>query len=58
MEDAEAAYGMSKSATKISGVCGRLMCCIRYEEGEASPGSKSGSQLPKKILNKTSGEKK
>lgn len=32
IEDAEAAYGMSKSANKISGVCGRLMCCIRFEE--------------------------
>lgn len=32
MEDAEGAYGMSKSANKISGVCGRLMCCIRFEE--------------------------
>ncbi len=33
MEDAEEAYGMPKSAAKISGVCGRLMCCIKFEEG-------------------------
>lgn len=34
MDDAEKSYGMSKSAAKISGVCGRLMCCIRFEESE------------------------
>lgn len=33
MEDAEDAYGMPKSAAKISGLCGRLMCCIKFEEG-------------------------
>jgi cell fate regulator YaaT (PSP1 superfamily) len=33
MDDAEQVYGMTKSANKISGVCGRLMCCIRFEEG-------------------------
>lgn len=35
MEDAEKAYGMTKSANKISGVCGRLMCCIRFEDSGA-----------------------
>ncbi|MDD3481282.1 MAG: regulatory iron-sulfur-containing complex subunit RicT [Patescibacteria group bacterium] len=34
MEDAEDAYGMPKSAAKISGLCGRLMCCIKFEEGK------------------------
>ncbi len=37
MEDAEAAYGMAKSAAKISGLCGRLMCCIKYEEAQSKP---------------------
>lgn len=36
IEDAEQVYGMAKSANKISGVCGRLMCCIRFEEPETS----------------------
>lgn len=36
MEDAEDVYGMTKSANKISGVCGRLMCCIRFEDAEAT----------------------
>lgn len=31
MDDAEAAYGMPKNAAKISGLCGRLMCCIKFE---------------------------
>lgn len=34
MDDAEHSYGMAKSAAKISGVCGRLMCCIKFEEGK------------------------
>ncbi len=32
------AQGLSLSPTRVSGVCGRLMCCLRYEvhEGECS----------------------
>lgn len=32
METVEAQYGMPKSASKVSGICGRLMCCLNYEE--------------------------
>lgn len=32
METVEAQYGMPKSAAKVSGICGRLMCCLNYEE--------------------------
>jgi cell fate regulator YaaT (PSP1 superfamily) len=32
MGDAEKAYGMPKNAAKVSGLCGRLMCCIKFEE--------------------------
>lgn len=32
MGDAEKVYGMPKNAAKISGLCGRLMCCIKFEE--------------------------
>jgi cell fate regulator YaaT (PSP1 superfamily) len=31
MEDVEGAYGMPKNAAKVSGLCGRLMCCIKFE---------------------------
>lgn len=31
MEDVEHAYGMPKNANKVSGLCGRLMCCINFE---------------------------
>lgn len=34
METVESQYGAPKNANKISGVCGRLMCCINYEESE------------------------
>ncbi len=36
MEDVEASYGVSKSSGKVSGLCGRLMCCIGFEEGKES----------------------
>lgn len=42
MEDAEHAYGMPKNAAKISGLCGRLICCIKFEEG-----SKAGKRSKK-----------
>ncbi len=32
METVESQYGGPKNANKISGICGRLMCCINYEE--------------------------
>jgi cell fate regulator YaaT (PSP1 superfamily) len=32
MDTVEAQYGMSKSANKVSGICGRLMCCLNYED--------------------------
>ncbi|MDD3678883.1 MAG: regulatory iron-sulfur-containing complex subunit RicT [Patescibacteria group bacterium] len=32
IEDVEGAYGMPKNAAKVSGICGRLMCCIKFEE--------------------------
>jgi cell fate regulator YaaT (PSP1 superfamily) len=35
METVEAQYGMPKNANKVSGVCGRLMCCLNYELPEA-----------------------
>jgi cell fate regulator YaaT (PSP1 superfamily) len=34
MEKVEAQFGAPKNASKISGVCGRLMCCLNYEEPE------------------------
>lgn len=36
MEEVEAKYGTQKNISKISGVCGRLMCCLNYEENEKS----------------------
>jgi len=33
MDDVESAYGMPKNAAKISGLCGRLMCCVKFEQG-------------------------
>jgi cell fate regulator YaaT (PSP1 superfamily) len=32
MGTVEKQYGMPKSAAKISGICGRLMCCLNYED--------------------------
>lgn len=34
METVEKQFGGPKSASKISGICGRLMCCLNYEDGE------------------------
>lgn len=34
MDTVEKQFGGPKSATKISGICGRLMCCLNYEEPE------------------------
>jgi cell fate regulator YaaT (PSP1 superfamily) len=32
LDTVEAQFGGPKNANKISGVCGRLMCCLNYEE--------------------------
>lgn len=42
MELVERQYGVQKNASKVSGICGRLMCCLNYEESER-PDVKSGS---------------
>lgn len=34
METVENQFGGPKNANKISGICGRLMCCLNYEEIE------------------------
>lgn len=34
MDKVEQQYGIQKNASKISGICGRLMCCLNYEEPE------------------------
>lgn len=35
MEVVEGKYGTQKNISKISGICGRLMCCLNYEEKES-----------------------
>lgn len=40
LEDAEEVYGMPKNVSKISGLCGRLMCCIKFEEKEEKRSTK------------------
>jgi cell fate regulator YaaT (PSP1 superfamily) len=51
MDTVEKQFGGPKSASKISGICGRLMCCLNYEEGEAKP------RLVKKPFVKNEGTK-
>lgn len=34
LDTVEAQFGGPKNANKISGICGRLMCCLNYEENE------------------------
>jgi cell fate regulator YaaT (PSP1 superfamily) len=36
------AQGLSMNPTKISGMCGRLMCCLRYEVTDAAGNVKKG----------------
>lgn len=36
METAEKQFKAPKSASKISGICGRLMCCLNYEDREGA----------------------
>lgn len=54
MDLVEKQYGVQKNASKVSGICGRLMCCLNYEEAEksthkgvkvGSPDEQSGSRL-------------
>jgi len=44
MDTVESQYGMAKSAAKVSGICGRLMCCLNYEIPE---GNKKGIKKKK-----------
>ena len=39
METVEEQYGMPKNASKVSGICGRLMCCLNYEIPEKRKGA-------------------
>ncbi len=41
--------GLSPSSTKISGVCGRLMCCLLYEENFYKEASKKFPKVGTKI---------
>ena len=41
MDTVEAQYGMPKNANKVSGICGRLMCCLNYEIPEKKLQKKS-----------------
>lgn len=36
------AQGLSVNPTKISGMCGRLMCCLKYEASDGAGGVKKG----------------
>lgn len=44
MDMIEKQYGMAKSVSKVSGMCGRLMCCLNFEESE----KKTKTKLVKK----------
>lgn len=69
MDTVEKQFGGPKSASKISGICGRLMCCLNYEEGEAKkrvhPVKSSEAGLPEvkfkrvnpSLIKKDKGEK-
>lgn len=41
MGTVEKQFGGPKNASKISGICGRLMCCLNYEDPKDSPVKKS-----------------
>jgi cell fate regulator YaaT (PSP1 superfamily) len=40
--------GMSLNPTKISGICGRLMCCLRYENELYTTGELKCNNCPHK----------
>lgn len=48
METVEAQYGMPKNANKVSGICGRLMCCLNYEIEGKNPSKSSRIEKAKK----------
>jgi len=39
--------GLSLNPSKISGRCGRLMCCLKYEDTEEDPASRPRRQAPR-----------
>lgn len=41
--------GLSLNPTKISGLCGRLMCCLKYENGEYEAAKKEMPDYGKEI---------
>jgi cell fate regulator YaaT (PSP1 superfamily) len=42
------AQGLSLNPSKISGMCGRLMCCLKYEyDGKAGGGRRKGNARPR-----------
>ena len=48
--------GLTLNPTKISGLCGRLMCCLRYEIEEESlkesaPLQENGTVIEKEVKN-------
>lgn len=52
MEVVEKQYGMAKSAAKVSGICGRLMCCLNYEEPEKGAKRKTKEGTGEKVTTK------
>ena len=56
MDTVEAQYGMPKNANKVSGLCGRLMCCLNYEEAEKK--NQKNSRIGEKPASKDKGEAK
>jgi cell fate regulator YaaT (PSP1 superfamily) len=44
MEVVERQFGGPKSASKISGICGRLMCCLNYEPEAPEKRAKKGEK--------------
>lgn len=52
METVERQFGMPKNASKISGACGRLMCCLNYE----GQGKKEIQEEIKENLSRVTGE--
>jgi cell fate regulator YaaT (PSP1 superfamily) len=49
---------LSLNPTKISGICGRLMCCLKYENGcyECPDSCSKGKDLPVEMLDEDSEE--
>lgn len=49
--------GLSLNPTKISGLCGRLMCCLKYENGEYEVMKKKCLIMVRKLIHQKVGEK-